>query len=271
LIFKKVLYPDELLKILRGDSWDKKMIVGGNVAEIFVYEKDHVRVIIGKPSNGGRHNKASKEKTMINRAITLSRAQKNIRRIVNMNWGVNSLFLTFTFAENYSDVAGGAKLWDGFMKRLQRRYGKQNFLAVVEFQKRGALHYHAVFFDLGKVFNPSKVSDMTFRHSVESELGIIWRHGFVDVSSRNGINNVGAYLCKYMTKDNADERLLGHRGWFSSHGLPKSKEVYNEDDINRVLEKFTLISTRTYYDRVHGVCYHVVMNDKIFIDKKEKV
>lgn len=99
-------------------------------------------------------------------------------------------------------------------------YGKKcnelKYTVVPEFQERGAVHYHVIFYNL-----PYTKADV---------LESVWGNGFVKINKIDDINNVGAYICKYLTKDNCDDRLRGRRSYFNSRGLKKPIEVYFDDD-----------------------------------------
>lgn len=84
-----------------------------------------------------------------------------------------------------------------FVKRLKRYVGfSPQYVAVPEFQKRGAVHYHLL---LNCPYIPA------------DELARLWGQGFVKVNAIDNVDNLGAYVTKYMTKDNVDERLAGQR------------------------------------------------------------
>ena len=82
---------------------------------------------------------------------------------------------------------------------MKYNYDSFKYLAVVEFQKRGAIHYHML-------------SD--FGYIEQKELEKIWGNGFVWIrdllTGNNGkpVDNVGAYLVKYMNKNIIDKRLI---------------------------------------------------------------
>src|SRR5699024_7367659 len=49
--------------------------------------------------------------------------------------------------------------------------------------------------------------------------------GNIDIKNIRHVDNVGAYLVKYMTKAKADERLIGKKLYQTSRGLEKPKEL----------------------------------------------
>jgi hypothetical protein len=141
----------------------------------------------------------------------------NIRRLVIMNFDSNSKFITFTFKSNLGfnikDPIACNKHWDIFMKRLRRLYPKIKYIAVIEFQdknERGAVHYHMI-------------CDLPYiKKSVLQEL---WQVGFIKINAIDKVDNIGAYVIKYATKDNGDDRLQGIKAYNCSKGLKRPSEI----------------------------------------------
>lgn len=148
---------------------------------------------------------------------SLKRKQKHyeamrweIARIVDCNFDKNTKFVTLTFRENITDITFTNNEFKKFIQRLKRKIAKKNqvvkYLATWEKQKRGAIHYHVIFFSFGYF---SKVT-----------LEKIWRNGFVqinkvDVDSRE---NRGRYLSKYFAKD-LDIKEHKKKAFFKSQNL----------------------------------------------------
>lgn len=117
-----------------------------------------------------------------------------IARIVDCNFDDKTKFMTLTFKNNEQEVSYTNIEFNKFIKRLNYHIYKTKkqylkYLAVWEKQKRGAIHYHIIFFELP--FIKIKV------------LQEIWGHGFVklnkiDVDSQE---NRGRYVSKYFSKD----------------------------------------------------------------------
>lgn len=51
----------------------------------------------------------------------------------------------------------------------------------------------------------------------------IWGHGFVKINAIDKVDNLGAYITKYMTKDKADDRLKTEKGYLCSRNLQRPK------------------------------------------------
>lgn len=189
-----------------------KYVLSGDIIEIYKYEKD-IKVQGNKAGRAGKSDSETDKKK--NRGDSLSRAKKTLRRLINTNvkqFGNMAKFVTLTFAENVTDLSFANNEFKKFIKRLNYELGmKVHYSAVVEFQKRGAVHYHLVFYNVEYI--PAKL------------LETVWGNGFVKINKIDRVDNVGAYVTKYMTKDNEDDRLVGQKSYFNSRGLYKPVEL----------------------------------------------
>lgn len=177
---------------------------------------------------------------------SVQRSRMSIRRLLLANWSEYSdspSFWTFTFKDNLKDVSIANRHFSKFIMRL--RYFMQNrdhshnecktnethnesfatngikYLNVIEFQKRGAVHYHCVFFN---------VSLQDISHAQMSEL---WGHGFCFFSFDDGVRSqekVACYISKYITKRNFDKRLYSKKTYMCSRGLKRPQTIYNDFD-----------------------------------------
>lgn len=178
-----------------------KYIITGNVIEVYTYDK----YIAGE--GGKREKKKLKEEidelTKLNYKNHCQVRLNNIRRLACSNFNRNSTFVTLTFDDSKVDfdirnVNVCRYHFKKFIQRLKYTLQNQNlkYLAVVEFQDtndRGAIHYH-VLFDVPYI-------DFYL-------LSEVWRHGYVFINKINHVDNIGAYLVKYICKDGGDERLM---------------------------------------------------------------
>ncbi|WP_214750077.1 hypothetical protein [Exiguobacterium sp. s189] len=128
---------------------------------------------------------------------SLRQTFKKLRYLINNNYtGVgNELHITLTYEENMRDTKKLYSDFDKFMKRFRYKYSKQygsiDYMTVVEPQERGAWHHHLLirFNDMKgkKIFIPN------------NEVCEIWGHGFTNIHSLKGVDNIGAYLSAYLT------------------------------------------------------------------------
>ena len=230
------------MKLKSGiNYYDCKIVKSGNVIEVYRYEKGLFKGGINENGRAGNGfvNDEQKEK---NREVSLMRARRELRRTVNANvgqWGddVTSKFLTLTFKDNVKDLDVANYEFRQFIKRLNYKvFGKKcsglKYSAVPEFQERGAVHYHVIFYNL-----PYIKSDV---------IAEVWGNGFIKINKIDDIDNVGAYVCKYLTKSNDDCRLKGRKSYFNSRGLKKPIEVYLDSDELEDIKKTLPAEAMTY-------------------------
>lgn len=185
----------------------------------------------GRSLGGAGEEGEEEDKREAYRRLAVRRARSKLRRLVNANVGgwkdargmeVPPKFVTLTYRENVMDIDYSNGEFTRFIKRLGRKMGqKLEYVAVIEFQERGAIHYHVLFFNLPYV--------------PKEDLYEVWRNGFVQINRVDRIEDVGAYMVKYMGKGTADERLRGEKSYFCSRGLRKPLEVREVEVICRIM------------------------------------
>lgn len=243
--------------------YDVKMIVSGHVYEVLKYGKS---VKVGETRNiYGRSLRASEESKKEIRKKTLNKAKSMIRRLINANinaWGETAKFVTLTFAENVTNVKQANYEFKKFRQRLEYKLKiKLKYVAVVEFQKRGAIHYHVVFFNLPYVEN--------------SYLANVWSNGFIKINSIDNVDNIGAYVTKYMTKEDYErektDKLIGQKSYFTSRGLKKPLEIYEKEKIEHlesVLSKHKVYTAEFSSDYLVKVSYSQYNTKRDVIEHK---
>lgn len=299
-----------LLKDLK--EYNIKYLISGNVIERYEYEKFQYK---GRCNNefgrGGKEiegfskleqtsdllelgytveeiNKIIQEqekmqnKSKENRIYTLYKDRQKVRRLVNANEDLRT-FITLTYKENIQDFDYSNKEFDKALKRINRYLNKHmgkdfkfQYVAVREFQHRGAIHYHMLcnyplhINDRELHFETalSKMKKNEYQKWFERWWSAkFWdNNGYIDVRSnkitkatykRHGnkygeigdeIDNFGAYMSKYMTKETADnERMEGRKIYLCSQGLKQPIEVIvdeeKEKDILQDVYKLSAISS----------------------------
>lgn len=146
---------------------------------------------------------------------TLRKRRENVRRLITMNFDNSDKFVTLTFRNtdlfDIENVKDTNREFKKFIQRLKRYLEKNNkkelkYVTVIEFQKRGAIHYHCI---------------MNIPFIKNKELAKIWGNGFVKVNKIDYVDNVGAYVVKYMSKEFDDNRLMGEKGYLCSKYLDR--------------------------------------------------
>ena len=202
-----------------------KIIVSGHIIDFTEYQKLNVN---SDPIKA-REDRIDNEDAGLYKAQNYVRTMRNrklkVRQLINTNFTSQSRFITLTFADNITDVKVANHEFEKFIKRLRRRYGTSfKYISVVEFQKRGAVHYHVL-------------TDLEFIKS--KDLQDIWGQGFVKINRISHVDNVGAYVVKYMTEDLDDTRLQGLKAYNGSRNLSKPTEFkswVNDDATKSMFE-----------------------------------
>jgi len=145
------------------------------------------------------------------------------RRLVASNLGVGDepVLFSLTYAENMQDFQQGREDFHAFARAIQYRFGNQvRYICVPEFQKRGAIHYHALFWGLPL--------DLAREERHTRFFASLWGHGFADLIVTDGSHKLSSYLSKYMAKSFMDERLFSKKAYIASRNVERPKEIKND-------------------------------------------
>jgi hypothetical protein len=137
--------------------------------------------------------------------ISSNRAKHQVRRLIIGNIyhypQYKPVFLTLTYKENMQDLKRANMDFRLFIKRLDYQTGqKLRYIAVPEFQERGAIHYHILLFNL-----PYLKGEL-----IES----IWKHGKTDIRLAYRGKGIFNYMTKYLTKSYGDTRYKHSKRYF---------------------------------------------------------
>lgn len=219
---------------------NKKIIQSGDIIEIYEYEKGYLKgyqLTDSEKRNIGRLKGEKSNNYEEHRKQVLQRAKKNLRRLINANIGqygdeFTAKFLTLTFKDNVHDIEQANYEFEKFIKRLNyhcfgTKKANLKYTCVVEFQKRGAIHYHVIIYNMPYVK----------ANNIEN----LWGNGFIKINKIDDIDNVGAYVSEYLGQaekgqghDIEDDRLQGKKSYFSSRGLFKPIEITDEKIVEQV-------------------------------------
>jgi len=234
-----------------------KYVITGDIIEKYTY-KNYIH------GTGGANRTSAKsldlENSLKNYANTNQRRRDKVRRLACSNFSTKyDKFFTLTFAENMVNVKECNYLFLKFIKRLKYKYNKNlKYLAVIEFQNRGAVHYHVL-------------SDIPY--IPQAELQELWGHGFVFINAITHVDNIGAYIVKYMEKNTNDLRLQGLKGYLFSRNLKKPNVSVNHDlkDFDKweknLIKKYNLnninpVYKSNYDTEMLGHCEYIQYNLK---------
>ena len=234
-------------------AYNTKIIETPTTKEVYFYETP-----IYKHSNSNTEStETSKRKTFDEMSAhkqydSLKRKQKHyqqtrwdIARIVDCNFDDKTKFLTLTFKDNIQDITITNREFKYFIQRLnyylyQTKTQLLKYIATWEKQKRGAIHYHVIFFD--------------FPYIAKEKLQDLWAHGFIkinriDVDSKE---NRGRYLSKYFGKD-LELKEHKKKAFFKSQKLkmPKETKLMLTDDILQNLLSENIVFQKEYTRQVY--------------------
>ena len=237
-----------------------KIISYGNTLEVYEYEKDIVRLVgrtrrdVEDPVDydgmdfGGEDPlpKRDSENEMGKRSDNARRASLAFRRIVASNLDGSSLplLVTLTYADNFTDLASAYKHLTAYIQALRHRFGKAfSYVLVPEFQKRGAVHFHALVWGL-----PEEL----FLHERETRtLSGIWGKGHIYLKQTDGHEKLAFYLTKYFTKAFLDPRLRNQKSYVASRNIKRPLEQKGPFIIPVVLEEFGVVDDPVVDKKYH--------------------
>lgn len=245
-----------------------KVIISGSITEIYSYQEgiiigftkkhDNSRIEVGN-SGMTQEERVLKDKANLHRS--LSRTVQILRRTINANvgeWGKEKpKFLTLTFKDNVLDHEFANKEFRQFIKRLSYYVFKKEsglkYTCVVERQARGAIHYHVLFYNLPYI-----------KHK---DLLKIWENGKeqrgVRINAIENIDNIGAYVVKYIEKDiialkNGFDTKTGKSAkeknkklYFQSRNLIKPIEIAMTDEEIEKFENEIIDDNTVVFESVH--------------------
>ena len=221
------------------------------------------------------------------RSQTLRDGSNLVKQIAQLNFfPEDSTFLTQTFADHITDIYYSDYEFEKFIKRLRYQTGEPDlkYLAVRELTKKGRIHYHVLVNsrlglpplpdgyarykgDNGKTYNNPIAHQYEVEHvyDKEKQIGAIWKHGYVDVKPLYGeIDNIGAYLVKYMTKTIALELFPGKNFYLLSN-LLRRPDVIAGDLADQLIESLGLrqkkeVFSNSYITEYQDMCHFKEIN-----------
>jgi hypothetical protein len=159
------------------------------------------------------------------RADNLWKLAERFTRIVRSNIGAIAppALVTLTMLEILG-IRESYRAFSVFIQRLRARTkGSFRHIAVPEFQKRGAVHFHVLIWGLSESLYDSPKGMETeaadLRESINRGIQNLWQRGFADSISTDGSFKLAGYLAKYMRKAMHDKRLLGQKAYTASRNI----------------------------------------------------
>jgi hypothetical protein len=236
-------------------AYNTKIIETPTTKEIYIYEKP----IYNKSKHNTSTNtsyqdqrKSYDEMSADNQYNSLRRKQKHyeqtrwdIARLVDCNFNYQTKFVTLTFKENVQEINQTNREFKYFIQRLnyylyKTKIQSLKYIATWEKQKRGAIHYHVIFFD--------------FPYIAKEKLQALWAHGFIKINrvEVDSKENRGRYLSKYFGKD-LELKEHKKKAFFKSQNLkvPLIKKFILTDGILRDLATENIIFEKEYIRKIY--------------------
>jgi hypothetical protein len=239
-----------------GIQSDTRLVISGDTLELFKYKQPFFYNWIDMAKKNRPHKGESS--LIPKREDNIKRAVANVRRLVQCNQEDQTekpKFLTLTYRENIQDLSRTNPDFTLFTRKVRDTYGDMQYIAVPEFQERGAVHYHALFFNL------------PFIQDFKGEMARVWPHGTTKIEAVRSMNAMPRYISKYMTKSLADKRTSGRRSFFTSRNLHRPIVVHNQERANQIIEQWSpqlnSVGTKCFQDfRGRDVTYFLFKGAK---------
>lgn len=219
---------------MNTQEYYEKIVVTQGITEVWRYQKLNTKGGGARDGDGEHHE--------MNYKATQKLRRNRIRQLICANFDSGSKFVTLTFNNSHdfdiTDVKACNAYFKRFIQRLRYRYPELRYVAVIEFQDahgRGAVHYHMI---------------CNLPYIKKADLQEIWKGGFVKINAIDKVDNVGAYVIKYMCKDTEDKRLCGENAYLHSRGLQEPVEVCTwkgDTDIWRQIHNALQSETPSYF------------------------
>ena len=237
--------------------YDIKVVECGEYVQVYYYEnskvihqkKDNNDLELTKLKINNIFNEKNEIKENSNFDLKENKVEiKNIirskltcQRIAKANANKWKSFITLTFEENISNIKEANKKFRYYIDKVRRLKKDFCYIAIPEFQERGAVHYHILTnlecnSDLIPKMPKKRLYNPNTKRYKELEYYDLkyWNEGFSSAELMTGdVKKIVGYISKYMTKD-IDNRLFGHRRFFCSQNLKMPMDNYI--DINNEKE-----------------------------------
>lgn len=235
-----------------------KIIRSGTLVEIYEYKKEVQEIRPRRKKLKGFHTR-----NISRRHDNVLRTTKAIRRLIrsNLDRVESPALLTCTMYE-ILPVSTSWKAYTIFQQRLRKLYGKQiKYVAVLEFQKRGAVHFHALVWGLPEHVKCEGYYDRKKRKFIhkchESKLcerrtrriQHQWLRGWCDCIVTDGSTKLAGYITKYLRKQMPDKRLAGQKAYSTSRNMLRPMSA-GGNTMDEYIDQFVDIHSKPLHHHV---------------------
>ena len=204
----------------------------------------------------GKHER-SERKVEKNRKEVLNKARNEIIRLVNCNPDLKT-FISLTYKENMQDLKLSKIDLAKCIKMLQRFFPGFKYLYVLEYQERGAIHYHMIC-NMPVPIKTAKPTQLKPQEQKDLEnyfREVFWPHGWCDIRDlgQEDNTNVGLYVSVYLVEDLYKLDLNGAKCYGYSRNLlrPSVSKCYDAMTNLDVIQEFS-----EWYDIHYMSNYHI--------------
>lgn len=156
-------------------------------------------------------------------ARSIKRARDAFFRLVDHNLHLYEdlpYFLTLTYHNEYETLPTLTEAYEhqqAFWTRVKKTVAPDiAYISVPEWQKRGAIHFHALVWNLPSSVRKERDSRILQR---------CWRQGYCDVrATLYKSPKLPGYLSKYLTKAKNDQRLGNRKAYTASRNIDRPRE-----------------------------------------------
>lgn len=203
-----------------------KIVKSGRMLEVYAYEDIQVSMpknydAVPQVTNTEKTEEEKKDRS----EETKHRAKINFRRLIEANANIRKerdKFLTLTFAENMRDRLYALSEFKKFIYKTRRKYGTFEYIAVIEHQKRGAIHFHCMLFGFPYIPKDEIIT-----------LQRLWKHGSIELQAIKDHFKLQNYLSKYFMKTFDDTSCGSYeKRYLSSNKLKRSDTFLIENGEN---------------------------------------
>ena len=257
--YASLLLDSRLITGVRLEKYNYKIVRCGDYLQVYKYKdkkckhKDNIEAIDKNNLRISKIRCNNNEHKILNRNII--RTKLDCQRLAKANAKDWTSFITLTYKDNMQDVKQSKLDLNYFIKNIKKKKKDFKYIAIPEFQKRGAIHFHIL-------SNLSLEDKNIIVHQKDNDNYYdvkYWNKGFTSYENVTGdVKKIVGYISKYMTKE-CDERLFNFRRFSSSLNLERPQEDFLELNsknkrlyLNALIKNRELIYANKYYDNYYN-------------------
>lgn len=221
----------------------KKLLQTGYIVEVFEYQGTPA-VLMPKRA----HNPRQERRVRKRRPDHVASAAQSFRRLVrgNLSKGAPAL-LTLTMLD-LVDVRIAYKCFTSFGSRVRRIFGEGiAWLAVPEFQARGAVHFHVLIWGLPDNIVKNERNTRYIQN--------LWSYGYVDLIQTDGDEKLAYYLTKYLSKGMSDDRLIGVKAYSSTRNIMRTVSFNNQAQVDFIQEQMIAVDNVHVFEKTYDTLW----------------